>query len=163
MKRSKNITMSLMLVLLSQMVWASSSSVMAIIAHHDLPHRHLSKTEVNLIFWRKKLFWGNGERIQPVNLPANHPMRDQFSNLVMGVATDSQSDYWNELYYHGVKPPHVVQSPEGVLRYVSDTPGAIGYVNACLVDSRVKVLGWMDEAGNFQNQMPSLDCEHHAP
>ncbi len=40
----------------------------------------------------------------------------------------------------GISPPHVVASQEAVMRFVANTPGVIGYVAACKVDKRVKVI-----------------------
>jgi ABC-type phosphate transport system substrate-binding protein len=36
-----------------------------------------------------------------------------------------------------------VQSEEAVLRYVTSTKGAIGYVDACSLDRRVKAMLWI--------------------
>lgn len=114
--------------------------------------------ELSLIFLRKKLFWANGTRIQAVNLPADHPLRKRFSLQVLKSLPEAQTQYWNGQYYHGVFPPHVVASPEAMLRYVADTPGAIGYLSACQLDARVKAIFWIDDAGSVAAQAPAYDC-----
>jgi ABC-type phosphate transport system substrate-binding protein len=38
----------------------------------------------------------------------------------------------------------VLASDEAVIRFVSSTPGAIGYVSNCLADRRVKVIAHLD-------------------
>ena len=38
---------------------------------------------LTLIYLRKKQFWRDGRRIQPVNLPVEHPARRQFSGTVL--------------------------------------------------------------------------------
>ncbi|ACT51860.1 MULTISPECIES: hypothetical protein [Methylovorus] len=117
-----------------------------------------SLVDLSLIYWRKKLYWSEGVRMQPVNLPTDSPQRRQFSQRVLGSLPETQAEYWNEVYYHGTTPPHVVSSQEAVLRYVADTPGGIGYVDACKVDSRVKAVAWLLGDGSFTTSPPALSC-----
>lgn len=113
--------------------------------------------DLNLIFWRKKQYWQGGQRIHPVNLHAEHPLRLVFSKKVLGTLPAEQANYWNGLYFHGTSPPYSVQSEEAVLRYVATTKGAIGYVDACKVDARVKAILWLDD-NVLSTQKPSLKC-----
>lgn len=119
----------------------------------------LKADELNLIYWRKKQYWQGGVRIHPVNLHAEHPLRLNFSKAVLGSLPSEQTSYWNGLYFHGTSPPYSVQSEEAVLRYVSTTKGAIGYIDACKVDARVRPLLWID-GNTFSNQKPNLNCEN---
>jgi ABC-type phosphate transport system substrate-binding protein len=118
----------------------------------------LEPNELSLIYWRKQLYWPNGQRIKPVNLSTEHELRLQFSQKILGSAPKSQIDYWNGQYFNGVLPPYSVNSEEAVLRYVSQTDGAIGYVNACAVDNRVKTVFWIMPNGNALPSEPTLNC-----
>lgn len=119
----------------------------------------LSPNDLSLIYWRKQLYWPKGQRIKPVNLSAEHELRLQFSQKILGSAPKSQIDYWNGQYFNGVLPPYSVNSEEAVLRYVAQTSGAIGYVNACAVDSRVKALLWIINDQVTANVADNLDCK----
>lgn len=134
----------------------SSNTVLAAYADDNLPviavvmgnqqniaELKLASNQLQLIYWRKQLYWPNGKRIKPVNLNTEHPLRAQFSQKVLGSAPKTQIDYWNGLYFNGILPPYAVNSEEAVLRYVTQTDGAIGYVNACKVDNRVKPVYWI--------------------
>jgi hypothetical protein len=103
--------------------------------------------EIAQIFKRRKLFWSDGTRIQPVNLPADHPLRQRFSRHVLHQSPDAQQEYWNEQYFHGVLPPHVLASEEAVLRFVADTAAAIGYLPACPGDPRLRAVLWVTADG----------------
>lgn len=103
----------------------------------------LSSKNLNLIYWRKQRFWPQGLRVKPVNLRSQNALRKQFSETVLGSAPNTQIDYWNGQYFNGVQPPHSVKSEEAVIRYVTKTKGAIGYVNACLIDKRVTPVLWI--------------------
>jgi ABC-type phosphate transport system substrate-binding protein len=102
--------------------------------------RHLSREAVSQVFLRKQAYWDDGTRIQPVNLPADHAVRRAFSQVVLGHLPQELEDYWREMYFHGVVPPHVLASEEAVILFVASTPGAIGYVSTCYPDSRVSVV-----------------------
>jgi len=137
---------------------ANEPSVIAVIVAKNQAVRALSVTETSLIYWRKKLYWADGKRMLPLNLPTDHPLRRAFSQSVLGSLPETQTEYWNGLYYQGTSPPHVVASQEAMLRFVEETPGAIGYVDACKVDSRVKVLLWVDDSGVANPPLGGRDC-----
>lgn len=104
------------------------------------PVTAVSLPTVAAAFRRKRQLWDDGSRIVPVNLPADHALRRQFSLRLFKRSPEDMQDYWNDQYFHGVLPPTVLASEEAVVRYVASTPGAIGYVSACLQDKRVIVV-----------------------
>ncbi len=120
--------------------------------------QQLNPRDLAPVYWKKKQYWQGGERIRPVNLHSEHPLRIHFSKVVLDSMPSEQGDYWNGLYFHGTTPPYSVQSEEAVLRYVSITKGAIGYVDACNLDDRVKPLLWIDD-NTFSNNKPALHCQ----
>lgn len=137
---------------------AADSGSIAIIAPADFSSRNLSRVELGLIFLRKKLYWPNGKRMRPANLPPQHALRKQFSQHILGSLPETQTEYWNELYFHGTTPPHVVNSQEAMLRFVADTAGSIGYIDACMLDERVKAIAWLQADGSLSYSAPTLSC-----
>jgi hypothetical protein len=137
---------------------AAVSDTLAVVVPRTQSGKIGSLVDLSLIYWRKKLYWSEGIRMQPVNLPTDSPQRRLFSQRVLGSLPEAQTEYWNEAYYHGTTPPHVVSSQEAVLRYVADTPGGIGYIEACKVDARVKAVGWLLADGSFTTSQPALNC-----
>ncbi len=122
--------------------------------------KKINAEELSLIYWRKKQYWQGGVRIHPVNLQAEHPLRLYFSKVVLDSTPDEQSNYWNGLYFHGTAPPYSVQSEEAVLRYVASTKGAIGYVDACKVDTRVKPMLWIVDEKISIAAPENLNCNN---
>lgn len=145
---------------LTQISYAEEAHPLAVIVSSN-PEiaviQQLATRELSLIYWRKKQYWQGGVRVHPVNLHAEHPLRLYFSKTVLGNLPNEQADYWNGLYFHGTTPPYSVQSEEAVLRYVTNTKGAIGYVDACKLDERVKPVLWIDDNGISTNK-PILYC-----
>lgn len=146
------------LQLVPPVVLAEEAETIAVIVPKSGNLRNSSKAELALIFWRKKLYWGNGRRIEPVNLLPESVMRRRFSQSILDSLPEDQLEYWNALYFHGTTPPHVVRSQEAMLRYVAETPGSIGYVNACQVDARVKAVAWLLADGSLTYSQPVLSC-----
>lgn len=115
-------------------------------------------SDLRLIYRRKKLTWSSGERLRPTNLPPDHPLRLVFSQQVLGASPENLVQYWNAMYFQGISPPYVLASEEAMLRFVADTPGAIGYVSACKVDPRVKPILWLMPDGTLNTHAPTLKC-----
>ncbi len=130
---------SLLLMLALPTAWAGERPFAVITAPGATEHR-LSPESVSLIFRRKQNYWENGTRIQPVNLPPAHPLRRSFSQTILGHLPEELEDYWREMYFHGVLPPHVLASEEAVVLFVNATPGAIGYVSGCVPEHGVIVV-----------------------
>lgn len=147
------------LMLVAAVNAAEDNRVMAVIvpAQPELaPEVHAD--ELGLIFWRKKLYASHGQALHPVNLHSEHPLRLRFSQQVLHSTPKSQINYWNGLYFHGVQPPFTVQSEEAMIRYVADTDGAIGYIDACRVDDRVKPVLWLTPT-KLASEPPALRCD----
>jgi hypothetical protein len=137
-----------------------SEPIIAIIVsnNQNIDELKLSPNDLNLIYWRKQLYWPKGLRIKPVNLSTDNALRLQFSKTILKSLPKNQIDYWNGQYFNGVLPPYSVNSEEAVLRYVAQTSGAIGYVDACTVDARVKAVIWLMPSGDVLDTKPGLTC-----
>lgn len=146
--RSSLLAVVLCAVLLSATATTASERPFAVIAAPGASDHRLTRESIALIFKRKQNYWGNGMRIQPVNLPLTHPLRQDFSERILGNPAESLEDYWREMYFHGILPPHVVASEEAVVLFVSSTPGAIGYVSSCPLEHKVNVVLTVGEVPN---------------
>jgi ABC-type phosphate transport system substrate-binding protein len=126
------------LALLLPAAWGAERPFAVIVGPSAAEHR-LTRESLALIFKRKQNYWENGTRVLPVNLPPTHALRRAFSLSVLGNAPEAMEDYWREMYFHGVLPPHVLESEEAVILFVNSTPGAIGYISGCPADRKINV------------------------
>ncbi len=117
-----------------------SAAMIAVIAHGDFAQDALDSAELAAIFRRTQIIDQRGQPLVPVNLPGHDALRVAFSRTLFNLEPAEMEAYWNERYFHGVTPPHVVASVEAMLRFVAATDGAVGYVPLCAVDERVKVV-----------------------
>lgn len=121
--------------------WADNR--VAVIAAAGTPIQAIGADDLASLFRRKKQFLA-GQKGEPINLPAQHPLRRHFSQQVLHKTPEELEDYWREMYFNGVNPPFVLASEEAVIRFVAGTPGAVGYVSQCAVDRRVVVVMWIE-------------------
>ncbi len=90
--------------------------------------RQLSLDTLRDLYLRRQRVWPTGRRVIPVNLPADDPVRETFSQRVLGRATGDLAGYWNRRYFEGVQPPLVLKTPSAVCAYLAVEPDAVGYV-----------------------------------
>ena len=137
--------------------WAAEVPL-AVIVQATQAKLSIGKSELAEIYRRKRNYWEDGTKIQPVNLPADSPTRRAFSKAVLGYAPEELEQYWNDRYFHGVLPPYVLSSEEAVLRFVAETPGAIGYVPYCDADKRVTVVLVISAKGHVSGSAADIAC-----
>ena len=137
---------------------AYADGAIAVIVPKARAEQHLDFNELTLIFQRKRQYWPDGARVQPVNLGADDPSRLAFSRAVLGADPPALESYWNEQYFRGIRPPYVVASHAAMLRFIADTPGAIGYLGVCEVTDDVALIGWLDAAGHWHRGRPTGSC-----
>lgn len=157
----KFIIFCLLLIAHASLQARDDATVIAVIVNPSLQNIQIKPEQLNVIFWRKQLYWPNGKRIKAVNLNSEHPLRLQFSQIVLGSAPTKQIDYWNGLYFNGVLPPHTLNSEEAVLRFIAINETAIGYVDACAVDARVQAVLWVTKENAKDNISTTKPADFH--
>lgn len=112
----------------------------AMITAPDGPQLAYDHHTLRDVFLKKIFVDQHGLRLTPVNLPTDSPLRGAFVRSIIHMSDEQLQDYWERQYYQGVSPPYVLGSQEAVVRFVALTPGAIGYVALCHVDTSVHVV-----------------------
>jgi ABC-type phosphate transport system substrate-binding protein len=143
MKELKNIrlfsvAMFVVVMLMSACPVLAEESVL--ICNKDVPDSSLSKDEVEQIFLGRKTRWGNGQKINFVVMNGGEVHADFLKKYVS--KTESQfTMFWKKMVFTGKgSMPKAVTTSEEVLKYVGETPGAIGYVPSPAANDTVKVI-----------------------
>jgi len=115
---------------------------LAIIVHRANPIDALGSAELRRIFMLESQTWPQGRRITVVLREKGQAERDDAIRAICGL---SEADYERHVLlqtFRGAvtRGPRSIQSASLMLRFVFNTPGAIGYVRADEVDDSVKVL-----------------------
>lgn len=145
-------------VLWGALASAQDGVVLAVVVPAQAQVEALGLAEVAQIFRRKKTLWDGGARIVPVNLPADHPLRRRFSRVVLRQSPEQQAEYWNQQYFQGVLPPHVLASEQAVLRFLIETPNAIGYLPYCGLGESLRVVLRIDDEGRVLDADERVEC-----
>ena len=76
-----------------------------------------------------------------MDLHPGNQLRQQFLQLYLDQDEEQYIGYWTVRRYVGKgTPPRELDSPEAVIQYVKQTPGAIGYVDESQIQTGLNVL-----------------------
>lgn len=105
------------------------------------PLQALTRAQAVGYFTGRQRALPTGEPAQPLDLPANHPLRERFYRLLTGLGPAQMNSYWARLSFSGqMQPPLVVDTEAAMLRSLRDNPRAIGYLAKPPEDERLRVL-----------------------
>lgn len=111
-----------------------------VIVHPEVSVDSLGVDELGRIFKKEVTRWPDGTLIRPVELGGTSAARADFYGTTLRLRVGDVTAYWiNQAMTTGSNPPKVFSSANLVMRYVSQTPGAIGFVGADTpIDPQVK-------------------------
>ncbi len=111
-----------------------------VLVSRKAPGEVVSERTAARVFLKERLFWKDGSRIVPVNLPPDHAARQTFSRAVLRRERRELVAYWNEQHFNGVNPPVVLESEEAVKAFVRQVEGAVGYIRRDQLEPDLMVL-----------------------
>ena len=132
------------LILATALVLLVSLPVLAgdvvVIANKNVAENALDKGAAERIFLGKKTTWENGDKIVPVTLDGGDAHAD-FLKSCVGKTPSQFSAYWKQQIFTGKgTPPRSFKNEADLVKYVSETPGAVGYVSSGASVENVKVI-----------------------
>ncbi len=124
---------------------ATSSRRIAVVVPRNNPITSIEMSDLERICRREKLKWPGGDSITVYERPTEHPIREQFSKLVLRKHPSEMQEYWLNLKLtRGLEAPKVCQSATLLKRYLERVRGAIGYLYEDEADQSVKVVMLLD-------------------
>ncbi len=110
-----------------------------VIVNPASPLFEISKKDLKNIYKMKKLNIEGGIAIHPVNLTVENEVRREFSEKYIGKDAKKMESYYLKRALSGKgQPPKVFDTEEEIIKYVTSTIDAIGYVSSA--DSSVKTI-----------------------
>jgi ABC-type phosphate transport system substrate-binding protein len=111
-----------------------------VVAHPDVAVDRLTVDELGRIFKKETTRWPDGTPIVPVEVGGTAPTRSSFYRATLKLVVGDVTAYWiNQAMTTGNNPPKIFSSDGLVMRYVGQTPGAVGFVSPDTpADPRVK-------------------------
>ena len=118
-----------------------TSAPYLVVVHPSNPARSVSRDFLADAFLKKVTRWPNGENIRPVDLRAQSPIRQRFTEEVIGRSLPAVRSYWQQIIFSGRGVPPIEFASEGaLLRYVATHRGAVGYVSDAADTRGVEVI-----------------------
>ena len=139
-KLYKLVTLSLVISSLYLVAPIANAGV-AVITHPGVKEIGLSKAKLAKIYLGKLKKYSNGKKIKVADLPKDTSAHKKFYKSVVKKSDSAVNRYWAKLKYTGKgKPPKKFSSSADVIKWVSRTEGAIGYIDGKSLNKSVKVV-----------------------
>ncbi len=117
--------MCLPIFFLASELWAQ----VTVIANKNVPVNMLTADAVKNIYLGNKGSWDNGQKIVFVTLKSGDA-NDFFVQQYVGKSSSQFNSYWKKMVFTGKGSfPKSFNSEDEMIRYISVTDGAIGYVS----------------------------------
>ncbi len=126
-------------VLLLAAVLSQGSAQMAVIIHRESPVRDLSIATLRRLYLGQTTTFSNGERVILLECT---PLQQGFYQKALGMSPELVHRHWIGLVFQGedATPPQPMRDAEATKRFVTEHPGAIGFVELRAVDATVRVV-----------------------
>ena len=108
---------------------AESARPFKVIVNPGVVGRAVPRDVLAQIFLGQVQRWGNGSPISAVDLSSTSPVRQAFSEQILGRSVDAVKHHWLRRISVGQRPPLSRPSDEAVVAFVAEEPGAVGYVS----------------------------------
>jgi ABC-type phosphate transport system substrate-binding protein len=121
--------------------FAPATPEIAVIVNKENTVEKLTAGEVKLYWLRKiKKRWPDlNKNIKPVDRKGANPEQDAFYAKVLGMsAADVETFFSQKQYESGEKPQDKFPSDAAIIDFVSEEPGAIGFVNTASLTAAAK-------------------------
>jgi len=113
----------------------------SIIGHQSVDVKSLTTSQLRRIYTMRQVQWSNNVRIKVYVLPSNHLIHKNFCKENLRIFPYQLDRIWNKLTFSGLGvAPTVVKTPLELLKIVSTTPGAIGYIDDVNEEGNVNVI-----------------------
>jgi ABC-type phosphate transport system substrate-binding protein len=126
-----------LLLCFSGATWAD----MLIIAHKGVPETTISENELQDIFLGKRVQWQDNSAIHPATLKVKD-LHSAFLKQYIKKSVSKWNAHWKRMVFTGNgTPPKQFKTEQELLEYVTETEGAIGYIDAeTLVDNNKLIM-----------------------
>ncbi len=116
-----------------------------IIVHASNPSAAITLGQARLLYTRKvKRLWPNDQPIKPAGYKGKLPLQRGFYAKVLNMEEAEVQQYFKQRHFaNSESMPNEVSNEAEMINYVSENPGAIGYVSAKAAETvkdRVKII-----------------------
>ena len=111
-----------------------------IIVHPGVPVESLDRDTITSIYSGTKVKWENGDKIGVAMLKKG-TTHEAFVQDIVGTTPAKLKNIWKKIVFTGTgSPPKIFKQEEQLVEFVSETEGAIGYIDSSTSHEEVKVI-----------------------
>lgn len=112
----------------------------AVIAHKNVAAEKLDAAALKAVFLGKKVAWDSAGRVVLAVLKSG-PVADEFLQKATEMNASTFGNHWRRLAMTGGgTAPKAFEKEEDLRKFVAETPGAIGFLDAAHADGSVAIL-----------------------
>ena len=101
----------------------------------------VSRNGLSAIFKMRLNQWKDGSIVTVFVLKDDNPLHKKFSKLVLNVFPHQLRRAWNRAVFSGSgQAPNVLDNKNEMIKKISNTPGAIGYLSPTDINEDIKIL-----------------------
>jgi ABC-type phosphate transport system substrate-binding protein len=122
--------------------WAQPSAAIAIVVHQSNPVTSLTQAELRQILLLERQSWPTNKKITVVMRDSGQSERAALLRTICRMSEHDFDRHVLQVTFQGsaLSPPRTISTADGMLRFVFNVPGALGYVRADEVNNSVKVV-----------------------
>lgn len=140
----KTLPIQLVSILWLMTIWhttaLTATAEMIFIANPSIEENSITQTQLRDIFLGDKVLWQDGQQIT-VAINTNPAVFEQFTKKYTGRTTNQFQAYWRLILFTGKgSVPKMFKTDEEIIQYVSNTPGAIGYISSKTEADGIKII-----------------------
>ena len=120
---------------------APVSAEIAVIANRDSPVQSLTTKQVSDLYLGRSRTLALGETLTVFEQPVDSPLREMFFLSLNGMKIKQVNAYWARLRFSGeIMPPQSLSDSKAVIEAVKRERNAVGYIDAAMANSSVRVV-----------------------
>ncbi|QTA91099.1 cobaltochelatase CobT-related protein [Desulfonema magnum] len=129
----------IVLVILLSGTMAGAGEVL-VIANISVTADTLDRAAVSAIYLGDRTRWDSGGKIRVVMLRGG-PTHERFTKDIVGTTPAKLRRFWKKIVFTGTgTPPKIFKKETDLVKFISNTEGAIGYIDASVSPVNVKVI-----------------------
>ncbi len=128
---------SLLLLAISTNAWCD----IFVVVNKDSNISELTQKQVTDIYMGRTQNFPDGSPAFPLDQASKSMVRENFYKTLVNKSPAQINAYWSRLLFTGrASPPRVISDAASLLNAIEQNPSAIGYVDASMLNDRVKVV-----------------------
>ena len=137
--------MLLFLCIVNVSLHVAATDLVVVVNKHNKINT-LSKRQVIDIYMGRYGTFPDGETVQPLDLPAQSQLKNDFYLKLVNQDESKINAYWARLLFSGrAKPPETVKSVEEILRKLQKSELSIAYIPETELTDNIKVVYRLNE------------------